>query len=97
MSVISSATLSFFDESYILTVIKLVLYLHVCADPTPAESMVAVKSAPDPAPTESMAAVESAADPAPTESMAAVGPAAAEPLHSIVDFAAAGAAPTETS
>jgi hypothetical protein len=77
-------------------VIKLVLYLHVCADPAPAESMAAVKSAPDPAPTESMAAVESAVDPAPTESMAVVDPAAAEPLHSIADFAVAGAAPTET-
>jgi hypothetical protein len=38
---------------------------------------------------------ESTTDPAATESIA--NPTAAEPLHSVADHAAAGAAPTETS
>jgi hypothetical protein len=54
-----SVILSFVDERQFLTVIQLILPLHECADPAPAES-AAAESPP----------TESAADPAPAESSA---------------------------
>jgi hypothetical protein len=66
-----------------MTVIQPVLHHHECANP-PTKSVATTESAP----------AEIAADPPPAESTA-------EPFHSVadyvVDFATAGAAPTETS
>jgi hypothetical protein len=65
-------------------VIQSVLHLHVCADPAPAEYLTTVESAP----------TQSVADPVPVERAVAH-------LHYVADYAtdyaAASAAPTETS
>jgi hypothetical protein len=67
-------------------VIQLVLHLHVCVDPAPAEPSAAGADY----------ATNSAAEP-----LHSIADYAAEPLHSVADYdaesAAAGAAPTETS
>jgi hypothetical protein len=71
-----------------MTLIQPVLHHHECANP-PTKSVATTESAP----------AEIAADPPPAESIAAES--TTEPLHSVadyvVDFATAGAAPTETS
>jgi hypothetical protein len=80
MLAMSSMTLSFIDERQFLTVIQVVLPLHECADPTPAESATEpLHSIAD------SAAAETAAD-----------PAAVEPLHSVDDPTGSGVALTET-
>jgi hypothetical protein len=61
--------------------IQLVLLLHECDDPTPAESVTAAESM----------VVES------TGVESAVAESIVEPLHSVVNSVAASAAPTETS
>jgi hypothetical protein len=81
----TSASLSFVDEGYFLTVIQLVLPLHECADHAPTE----FDARPLHSVADSAAAKEAAVDLAAVESTV-------EPLHSAADLASYGAALTET-
>jgi hypothetical protein len=89
----TSATLSFINERQVLTVIQLMLHLHECADPAPAESAIEpLHSIGDSAAIEeaTIEPLHSAIDPA-------AGESAAERLQSIADSDAIADAPTDTS
>jgi hypothetical protein len=82
MSATTFVTLSISDERQFLTIIQLVLTLHECVDPAPAES------ATEP--------LQSVADSATADPVVIDSAIVVEPLYSTADLAGSGAALTET-